>query len=246
MIRKFIYFKVGDEVLDRRNLSRKGVVQAYLVDGKLSKDFVIVRWQDGEEELTVPDYLAKPQEVEESVEEIKRTKASRLEEEFEEEIIDDEDIWLGVAVKLNSIFSENEVRNFIRYGTLILRKDKFTGELKDLVLKLSDGRRIIFAIKHPVRKHLDVGEIEKLINSKNKEVNKEEFRSEVLPGEVKIAKVWDTYQFDFGDGNPILVEKEEFEKVVSEYNLPKEEIYLSLEKKGYWKGELDLFKGLEE
>ena len=242
MERQKIYFEVGDKVISKRDYKTEGEVLAYITDGKLSKDFVIVRWQNGVEEMVPPEWLIKPQELEEQP---FTKKSIKKESDYYLAPISDEDIWLDVALKLlKAGFTEEQVENYIKFGSLYLMKDKFSDEPQKVVLKLFNNKKIVFALKQPVRKHLDIDEVETYLDERDKKMKKEEFLSEILPGELKIKKVFDAFEIDFGDGNPLLIEKEQFSEFVKEYNLNKEEILKEIEKKGYWKGKFDLFSDL--
>jgi len=248
MERKNIYFSVGDKVISKRDYKTEGEVIAYITDGKLSKDFVIVKWVDGKEEMVPPEWLIKPEELEQQpFTKRKEKKEIKKESDFYLVPLNEEEIWVDVALKLlKAGFEEKQVEDFIRYGSLYVAKDKFKDEPVNVILKLFDGRKIVFGLKSPVKKHLDIDEIEEYLSKEDKKMRKEEFLSEVLPGELKIKAVFDAFEIDFGDGNPLLITKEEFSEFVREYNLNKEEILREIEKKGFWKGKFDLFLEFEE
>jgi uncharacterized protein YcgL (UPF0745 family) len=239
MERKQLYFKVGDKVISRRDYKTEGEVLAYIIDGKLSKDFILVKWEDGIEELVPPEWLIKPDELQQQP--FTKT-ALKKESDYYLEKVDEEDYWIDVALKLlKQGFAEEEVEKYIKFGTLYLVKDKFTNEPQNLILKLFDGRKIVFALKQPVKKHLDIDEVEKYLNKDDEEIDKKAFLSEVLPGEIKIKAVFDAYEIDFGDGNPLLIDKYQFDEFINEYNLDKEKILNDIEKQGFYKGKFDIF-----
>jgi uncharacterized protein YcgL (UPF0745 family) len=239
MERKQLYFKVGDKVISRRDYKTEGEVLAYIIDGKLSKDFLLVKWEDGIEELVPPEWLIRPDELQQQP--FTKT-ALKKESDYYLEKVDEEDYWIDVALKLlKQGFAEEEVEKYIKFGTLYLAKDKFTNEPQNLILKLFDGRKIVFALKQPVKKHLDIDEVEKYLNKDDEEIDKKAFLSEVLPGEIKIKAVFDAYEIDFGDGNPLLIDKYQFDEFVNEYNLDKEKILNDIEKQGFYKGKFDIF-----
>jgi uncharacterized protein YcgL (UPF0745 family) len=239
MERKQLYFKVGDKVISKRDYKTQGEVLAYIIDGKLSKDFLLVKWEDGIEELVPPEWLIRPDELQQQP--FTKT-ALKKESDYYLEKVDEEDYWVDVALKLlKQGFTEEEVEKYVKFGTLYLAKDKFTNQPQNLILKLFDGRKIVFALKQPVRKHLDIDEVEKYLNKDDEEIDKKAFLSEVLPGEIKIKAVFDAYEIDFGDGNPLLIDKYQFDEFVNEYNLDKEKILNDIEKQGFYKGKFDIF-----
>lgn len=253
----YYFIDVGDEVLDRRDLRRRGRVVSVINDGKLSKSFYVVRWDNGVEEMVVLEDLCSLKELEDekrryNVVKKESIKESVLMSEKEEMYNASNDEWLNIVISLSKVgFSDDEIVNFIKNGSLSLVVDRFTDEVKNVVLRLKDGSRIVFSVKEgivmPVKKHLDIGKVEKYIDEKGKEVSKEEFKRKGFLGSVVLRKVFsDAYELDFSDGNPLLLGRDELMKVIKEYRLPKKEVLESLEKKGYWKGELKIFDEIKE
>lgn len=241
----FYYIDVGDEVLDRRDLKRRGRVLAVINDGKLSKTFYVVKWDNGVEETCVLEDLCSLREIEEQERMYNIREASKKtefkEDIYEEILIGESDEWLKVAASLEKAgLSESEIIQLIKNGKLVAYVNKFNKEIEKVALLVPDGSKVIFKISErlsmPVRKHLDIGEVEKFINEKNQEVYKEEFmKKKSFIGDIVIRKIFDGYGIEFGDGKTFLMSKDDLMNVINEYGLNEKEVLNSLKDKGYYK-----------
>ena len=223
-------FQVGDRVRSRENLNRKGTVIAVITDGKLSKDFIEVRWDDGEEEMVIAEWLIKEKtykEYEESKNVVKGSKQEML-----KPVKASDELWKQIVFGLSKYLDIDTVKSLVYKGSLYQ-------DLHGDIVLVAGNRRVRF------RKHLDYDEYEPYkFEKNNKKVDIDEFKRDIDLSEdqIKISSVQndkDTFVINFGNES-MLIDKESLVQFFVEAGVDVENIFSELEKKGSVVIDLDI------